>query len=167
MNLFDKSCIGGNMAMKIDIRKAFDTLSWDFLKAMFVAFGFSGKFYTWISAILASARISILMSGSPVGYFSCTRGVHQRDHLSPILFNIAEDFLSRLILQKVQSSEVVPILVARGFITLSYFLYTNEILLFCRATKANVRRVLDSFHNMDKFLINRLIGRNLIYTLGS
>jgi len=31
INLLDKKCFGGNLALKIDVSKAFDTLRWDFL----------------------------------------------------------------------------------------------------------------------------------------
>lgn len=55
------------MTLKIDIRKAFDTLEWDILLAILHSFGFSGKFCDWILSILESARISILINGSTQG----------------------------------------------------------------------------------------------------
>ena len=45
--------------------------------------------------IFSYARISVMMNGVPKGYFKCSRGVRQGDSLSPILFCLAEDFLSR------------------------------------------------------------------------
>ena len=51
----------------------------------------------WIDNILSSARLSILINGAPEGYFRCSRGVQQGDPLLPLLFGIAEDFLSRYI----------------------------------------------------------------------
>lgn len=41
VNLLNKKCHGGNLAMKIDIKKAFDTLDWFFLLEVLDAFGFS------------------------------------------------------------------------------------------------------------------------------
>lgn len=43
-NILDKKCFGGNMAMKIDIWKAFDTLSLGFLFSVLKCFGFNFKF---------------------------------------------------------------------------------------------------------------------------
>lgn len=61
------------MSIKIDIRKAFDTVSWDLQLAVLGAFGFDAKFLTWVD--LRSARLSILFNGSPVGYFGCSQGL--------------------------------------------------------------------------------------------
>ena len=92
VNVLHKKCYGGSVAMKIDICKAFDTLEWKFLCGVQCAFGFSQIFMDWIDSILGSSRLSILINGSPAGYFRCTRGVRKGDPLSTLLFGIAEDF---------------------------------------------------------------------------
>ncbi|XP_055962061.1 uncharacterized protein LOC130015619 [Mercurialis annua] len=71
----------GNMAIKVDIRKAFDSMSWSYIIKVFEAFGFSNKFCSWLLSIFNSARISILFPGGVKGYFSCSRGVRQDDVL--------------------------------------------------------------------------------------
>lgn len=45
-------------------------------------FGFSTLFCDWIDVILHSAKLSILVNGNYVGYFSCSRGVRQGGPLS-------------------------------------------------------------------------------------
>lgn len=87
-----------NMILKLDIRKAFDTISWKFILVVLQSFGFCNKFRDWISEIFSSSRISILVNGSPHELLICSRGVCQGEPLSPLLFGIEEDFLSRSIL---------------------------------------------------------------------
>jgi len=59
INLLDKKCFGGNLALKIDVSKAFDTLRWDFLIKVLKCFAFNNIFCDWIQAILHSTKISI------------------------------------------------------------------------------------------------------------
>lgn len=80
----------GNMALKIDIKKAFDTVRWNFLLEVLRSFGFCEKFILWIETI-NSAWISVLINGTPHSYFSCNRGVHQGDPFSPLFFSLAKE----------------------------------------------------------------------------
>ncbi|PNX66539.1 ribonuclease H, partial [Trifolium pratense] len=88
----------GNLALKIDIQKAFDTLEWSFLLKVLLQFGFSDIFCYLIDIIFHSAKLSAFVNGKSVGYFSCVRGVRQRDPLS-LLFRLAEEVLSRSIMR--------------------------------------------------------------------
>jgi len=52
INMLSKKISGGNMAFKINISKAFDTLNWDFLIQVLNRFGFHHTFLQWILTIL-------------------------------------------------------------------------------------------------------------------
>ena len=69
-------------------------------------FGFNQTFCNWISVILQSATMSISINGSQHGYFKCARGVMQGDPLSPLLFCLEEEVLSRGILKLVDDGKV-------------------------------------------------------------
>lgn len=103
-----------NSARSFDIRKAFDTIDWDFLLSTLTAFGFCQQFVDWIRVILHSARLSIVVNGKAMGYFGCTRGVRQGDPLSPILFCLAEDVLSRGISRLMAEGGIHPLSSPRG-----------------------------------------------------
>jgi hypothetical protein len=78
INLLNKKSFGGNLSLKVDIAKAFDTLDWSFLLNVLKKFGFNDIFCKWIHAILKSAKLSISINGKLHGYFSCSRGVRQK-----------------------------------------------------------------------------------------
>lgn len=52
VNLLNKKSVGGNIAIKIDTRKAFGTLDWGFLFKVLEALGFHPIFYSWIHTLL-------------------------------------------------------------------------------------------------------------------
>ncbi|KAL6146659.1 hypothetical protein ACLB2K_057337 [Fragaria x ananassa] len=145
INLLDNKCRGGNVAIKFDIAKAFDTLNWDFLRRVLIAFGFHATFVDWISSILASARLSILFNGSPVGFFGCSRGVRQGDPLSPLLFCLAEEVLSRGILRLVDLGHVQTISSPRAVKVPSHVLFADDIMVFCKGDKRSLVSLMAFF----------------------
>lgn len=63
-NMLDRKCFGGNVAIKVNVIKFFDTLNWNFLLKVLNCFGFSSKFFGWIYTILSSTRLFMLFNGS-------------------------------------------------------------------------------------------------------
>ena len=135
------------MAIKIDIRKAFDTMDWDFILSILENFGFSNIFCSWILNIFQSARISILINGSPKGYFGCSRCVRQGDPLSPLLFCLAEDFLNRWLVNAFRDNFLVPMHVPGNTHCPSHWLYADDVLIFCRASRTNIHKIASVFES--------------------
>jgi hypothetical protein len=61
------------MLIKLDLSKAFDNLSWDYIHNTLLAFGFSLPWIQWIMSLLTSSFFSILVNGSPSPTFSPSR----------------------------------------------------------------------------------------------
>ncbi|XP_019433239.1 PREDICTED: uncharacterized protein LOC109340119 [Lupinus angustifolius] len=138
INMLDHKAFGSNLAMKLDIKKAFDTIDWTFLLDTLHAFGFNTKFIHWINTILDSAKLSIIVNGNNVCFFKCTRGVRQGDLLSPLLFCLAEDVLSRGILKLVNEKKISTIAGPYRMHSPSHVLYANDILIFCKGIKTEM-----------------------------
>lgn len=133
------------MALKIDVSKAFDTLNWSFLIKVLKGFGFSGIFCRWIESILSSTMVSISINGSQQGYFTCKRGVRQGDHLSPLLFCLAEEALSRGISKLVEDGEVDLISSSRGTQVPSHCFYADDLMVFCKGKVSNLEALKSLF----------------------
>lgn len=82
---------------KLDIEKAFNKTRWDFLLSILILKGYLDQWIRWIKVCISSASYSILIKDKPRGYIQASRGIRQGNPLSPFLFVIAMDYLSRLI----------------------------------------------------------------------
>lgn len=111
------------------------------------AFGFNDKFCHWIYLILHSAKLSFSVNGKPVGFFSCRRGVRQGDPLSPLLFCLAEDVLSRGITHLVDTGALTPMTGPKGIAIPSHILYADDIMVFCKGTRSNLTNLMALFHS--------------------
>lgn len=131
-----------SIALKVDITKAFDTISWNFLYQVLRRMNFSDQFTTMISNILHSARLSILINGTPHSYFSCSRDVCQGDPLSPLIYCLAEEALIRLINYRVDTS----ILTTHMWL-MNLLMYADDIFIVLEATKDNCRNIRDILVN--------------------
>ena len=144
-NLLNYKSYGGNVGLKIDISKAFDTLDWNFLIRVLTQFGFNQTFTKWITTLLHSASLSILVNGTPYGFFNCCKGVRQGDPLSPILFCLAQDALSRSISNLQSNGSIIPITSPHGFTSPTHIFYADDIIIFCRGTKRCLKSVVELF----------------------
>ncbi|GAU31405.1 hypothetical protein TSUD_370540 [Trifolium subterraneum] len=144
-NLLHNKSFGGNLAPKIDITKAFDTLDWSFLLKVLKSFGFNEIFCNWIHVILQSAFLSVSINGKSYGYFNCTRGVRQGDPLSPLIFCLAEDVLSRHITKLVSDGKLNLIKGTRHVHVPSHSFYADDLMIFCKGNLAGLRELKTLF----------------------
>lgn len=144
-NLLLNKSYGGNLILKIDISKAFDTLEWPFLLKVLKTFGFNETFCNWIDVILKSAFLSISVNGKAQGFFNYSRGVRQGDPLSPLLFCIAEDVLSRGISKLVMDGKLNLIKGTRKIQVPSHSFYADDLMVYCKGNISGLEHLKDLF----------------------
>lgn len=120
----------GNLGITLDISKAFYTMTWGFIVQVPRSFGFSNCFLVWIIVSLLSTRLSVLVNSTIGGFFGCSRGIHQGDPLSPLLFVLAKDILSRGLVQLFDFGQVKRISHPVDCFSLTRTFYADDILIF-------------------------------------
>ena len=85
------------LILKIDLSKAFDKVSWLYIKIILIHLGFPPTFIRWIMCCITYVSFSVLINGSASHFFHAERGLRQGCPLSPLLFMLVMEGLSRLI----------------------------------------------------------------------
>ena len=91
---YGRSTLSAKCAIKIDLQKAFDTLSWGFIIDVLTMMKIPNIFIGWIRGCLTGAIYSISINGGLAGFFQGKRGIRQEDPLFPYIFVIAMNVLS-------------------------------------------------------------------------
>lgn len=128
--------------LKVDIRKAYDTPNWNFLDTVLIGLGFPITFIGWTMQCVTTASYSILVNGSPHGYFKGKRGLRQGDPLSPFLFVLAMEYLSRSLKQLHWDPEFSFHPKWReGLIT--HLCFADDLVIFSKADSASLRKIME------------------------
>jgi hypothetical protein len=98
-----KSTRTPGMLLKLDLSKYFDKLSWQYMKALLLAFGFNRDWVSWIMNLISSTFFSILVNGVPSQPLSPSIGIRHGYPLSPFLFVIMVEGLGRYIKASIQN----------------------------------------------------------------
>ncbi|XP_026410463.1 uncharacterized protein LOC113305660 [Papaver somniferum] len=149
---------GVNVSIKLDISQAYDTVSWDLLIKVLKQYGFPNDWYEWLVTSFKSARVSVLVNGGPCGFFKVERGLRRGDPLSPILFVIMEDVLSRKISALVEKGKLQPMVTKKG-IHPTHLFFTDDVFIFSnggRKSILNFLQLLDTYQACSGQVINKV-----------
>lgn len=95
----------GLFAMKIDLEKAYDRLEWELIRKSLITLGFDEKTTNLCMECISTTSTSILINGHPSSEFKPSRGIRQGDPLSPYIFILCIEMLSRLIHESCENKD--------------------------------------------------------------
>lgn len=117
-----------SLLFKLDITKAFDTVSWAFLLEILQHLGFGSRWRTLRCNLLYTSTTRVLLNGQPGESIQHRRGLRQGDPLLPMLFIIVMDVLTALVAKAEQENLLKP-LTPRAIVH-RVSIYADDVVLF-------------------------------------
>ncbi|WVZ92764.1 hypothetical protein U9M48_038806 [Paspalum notatum var. saurae] len=149
------------LLFKLDISKAFDSVSWSFLLEILSHLGFRQRWHDVLCCLLRSASSRVLLNGVPGNWINHRRALRQGDPLSLLLFILVMDALNALFSKAGEQPLLQP--PSRRALDCRVSLYADDVALFIHPTPSDLsatRAILEIFGdasglrtNMQKSLI--------------
>ena len=99
-----------------------------FLQYVMARMGFGFKWHHWIHSCVSANQFSVLVNGSPKGFFSSSRGLRQGNPLSPMLFIIVAEALNAL-MNRANQARLICKHIAQGGLGIHSIENMNKALL--------------------------------------
>ncbi|XP_050229329.1 uncharacterized protein LOC126678474 [Mercurialis annua] len=138
----------GYMVIKLDLEKAYDRVSWDFLHDTLRDIGIPSYLSSVIMSCVSSTSMSILWNGCNLEAFSPSCGIRQGDPISPYLFVLCIERLAQMINMECHNKKWKPLTMGRDCPGLSHLFFADDLLLFGEASMGQVEiitRLLEIF----------------------
>jgi hypothetical protein len=63
------------LVLKLDLRKAYDSIDWEYIRLILIKIGAGIQITNWIMSCVTSTSFSVLINGKDSDFFICGRGV--------------------------------------------------------------------------------------------
>lgn len=91
------------VVIKLDLSKAYDQVNWLYIRMLLTHLGFSYAFFRWVMSCLTIVSFAMLVNGATSPFFHAERGLRQGCPISPLLFLLVAEGLSRFLEHAKQS----------------------------------------------------------------
>jgi hypothetical protein len=145
------------VVLKLDFENAYDKVNWSFLRQCLVLRGFSETWCGWVQKVVQDRTIAIKLNDMVGPYFQSFKGVRHGDPLSPLLFNLGVDCLTRMVVRAQQNNLIIGLikhLIPGGVVILQYAYDTIMCLEHNVEKTRNLKLLLYMFEQLSGLKIN-------------
>ncbi|KAL1222313.1 putative ribonuclease H protein [Cardamine amara subsp. amara] len=143
--------------LQVDLRTAFDSISWEFILMMLEAANFFVIFINWIRNCITTPSFSITVNGDLCGFFPGKRGLRKGDPLCPFLFVMSMEVLGEMLKRKFKL-EIIGLHPLGKNPMVTHLAFADDIMIFFdgkEASLAGISKTLQDFQELSGLGINR------------
>lgn len=138
------------MLIELDMCNAFDRVNRSFLYRVLSSFRFNQDFINLIKACIKKIWIAPMVNGRLAHFFLATKGLRQGCSLSPFLYILFADSLSRKLTLEKQNGNIPGIIIVKGIALVNQVLFTNDSIFLGGASP----RIANSFRTILQKICN-------------
>ncbi|XP_022857249.1 uncharacterized protein LOC111378309 [Olea europaea var. sylvestris] len=147
--------------------EAYDSVCWDFLRDVLHGLQFPSTFVHWVMECVTSTSYSIALNETLHGFFKGRKCIRQGDPLSPFLFVICIEYLSRLLKAATDDSDF-NFHPKCGPQKITHLAFADDLMLFVRGDVMSVKIVMDCLSNFRSASGLRLnVLKSSLFTAGT
>ncbi|KAG7588721.1 Reverse transcriptase domain [Arabidopsis suecica] len=153
--------------LKVDLRKAFDSVRWDFIISALRALSVPERFVNWIYQCISTASFSVSVNGSTGGFFKSTKGLRQGDPLSPYLFVLAMEVFSNLLKSRFDAG-YIHYHPKTSDLSISHLMFADDVMVFFDGGSSSLHGIsetLDDFASWSGLQVNK--DKTTLYLAGT
>lgn len=160
--------------LKLNVKKAFNSLEWEFLFVVLQKFGFGPNFISYIKAATVGAASKVL-NGRFTSLFPISRPIRQGCPLSALLFVIVNNVLSSLLTSVVEGYRLYGVQFPEHNIQTAHGIYADDVyliiedreddLIFCQQLFNNFGDYSGLYYDWERTKATFLLNDNIPYRL--
>lgn len=126
---------------KIDLKKAFDKVNWNFLEWVLSKKGFGSRWIKWIMGCVRCLWFSIILNSTSKGFFYTSKELRQGNPLSPFLFSLVADSLSALLSHTFRANLNEEFKIPSYKLSISHLQFANDTIIFVKPSSTNINNL--------------------------
>lgn len=123
--------------VQLDLQKAYDMVDWGALENILSEIGLPKRFVDWIMTTVTTVSYRFNINGIYTDKIEARRGIRQGDPLSPLLFVITMEYLSRLLF-RMQKNPDFNHHTRCERLQLTHLTFADDLLLFSRGDQGSM-----------------------------
>ncbi|KAL1198665.1 putative ribonuclease H protein [Cardamine amara subsp. amara] len=134
--------------LQVDLRKAFDSVSWGFIIQVLKSANFPPIYINWVKNCITTTSFSVTVNGDLCGFFKGGRGLRQGCPLSPFLFVMAMEVLGEMLQRRFQSGNIGMHPLGHNPL-ITHLAFADDILIFFDGAASSLQGISETLQDFQ------------------